>query len=109
MPVTWVWPVTRWVSHRLNPRSVKNVPSVMMKLGSPERTTMNPLRKPIPMAMISDSTSETITLNPLCTENSAQNIPVVPTITPVERSNSPPIISRATPSALSPYSADVST
>ncbi len=34
---------------------------------------------------------------------------MVPTITPDDRSNSPPIMSSATASALSPYSADVST
>ena len=39
-PVTLVRPVTRCVSHRLNPRRTKNVPSVTMKLGSPDLTTM---------------------------------------------------------------------
>ena len=37
------------------------------------------------------------------------NIPVVPTMTPDERSNSPPIINRATASADTPSSAAVST
>ena len=39
-PVTLVRPVTRCVSHRLNPRRMKNVPSVTMKLGRPDLITM---------------------------------------------------------------------
>ena len=46
---------------------------------------------------------------PNWTAKMAANMPVVPTITPDDRSNSPPIISSATASAVSPYSADVST
>ena len=47
MPVTFVPPVSRWVNHRLNPRRTKNVPSVTMKLGSPDLITMYPLAKPM--------------------------------------------------------------
>ena len=107
-PVTLVSSVTMRVSHRLNPRRMKNVPSVTMKLGSPERTTMNPLRKPMVRAMASAIAAAIQMLSPVWTLKIAANIPVVPVITPADRSNSPPIMSRATASAVRPYRADVS-
>ena len=108
MPVTLVWLVTFCVSHRLKPCRVKNVPSVTMKLGRPDFTTMNPFRKPIARAMRSESPIAGQTLRPVWTANSPANIPVVPVITPADKSNSPPIISSATAMAVSPKFAEAS-
>ena len=101
--------VTRRVSQRLNPWRAKRTPSVTMKLGSRDVTTMTPLSTPMATAMTSDTSMATATGHPAWTENRAVNIPVVPTMTPDERSNSPPIINRATASADTPSSAAVST
>ena len=73
-----------------------------MKLGSRDTTTITPLSTPTATAIASETSIATATFHPAWTENKAVNIPVVPTMTPDERSNSPPIISRATASAETP-------
>ncbi len=73
-----------------------------MKLGSPDLITMYPLAKPMASAMSSDRATASQNVMPNSTAKMAANMPVVPVITPDDRSNSPPIISNATARAVSP-------
>src|SRR5215212_2763931 len=85
---------------RLTPRSTKKVPSVTMKLGRPVFITRKPLRKPMARATSRDVTTETQTLTCQCDIMMPVIRPVVPVIAPADRSNSPPIISSATTTAM---------
>ncbi len=95
-------PVTSLVTARLTPWRPRKVPRVTRKLGSPVRTIIQPLNAP----MARDSTSATSTPTQtfmvswklIMAAVSAELI----TATPADRSNSPPIISSATGSAMMP-------
>src|SRR5207248_9326412 len=52
-------PVISFVTARLSPRSMKNVPSVTRKLGMPVFTTRYPLMKPTTSATTSDTNTPT--------------------------------------------------
>ena len=81
---------------------MKKVASVTMKLGSPVRMTMKPLMKPTPAANESVQTIAGETIMPTSVARDAHEQPRVPTMTPDDRSNSPPIISSATATAMMP-------
>ena len=85
---------------RLTPRSTKKVASVTMKLGSPVFITSRPLMKPMARATTSEVSTATHTL--MCQWDIMMPVirPVVPVIAPADRSNSPPIISSATTTAM---------
>ena len=90
------------VTARLTPCRTKNVPSVTMKLGSPVRMTRMPLIAPIATARTSDATIDTHTFMSYSVIKMPVVRPVVPIIAPADRSNSPPIISIATATAMMP-------
>ena len=71
-----------------------------MKLGSPVFITRKPLRKPMPSATTSETKTATQTL--MCQWVIMMPVirPVVPVMAPADRSNSPPIISSATATAM---------
>ena len=102
MPPTVTVSVNSLVRPTLRPSSIRNVPSVMMKLGRPVRVTSQPLKKPI--------ASATTSATPIATQmfwwNSTATMPtvsaVVPVSTPADRSKWPPIISSATATAMMP-------
>ena len=87
---------------------MKNVPRVTMKLGSEVLSTNVPLNQPMAKAKASDSGTARWRLSP-APPNSAVSLlnkttitAVAPVMEPEERSNSPPIISRATGTAIKP-------
>ena len=98
----------------LNPRSTKNVANVTMKLGSPVRSTTVPLYQPSAMATTNDSGIAINRLkpappsSPTSLTNRIVTMPSAPVAAPEERSNSPPIISRATATAMMPRVAETS-
>ncbi len=71
-----------------------------MKLGRPVFVTSTPLMNPIASATTSEVSTETHTL--MCQWDIMIPVisPVVPIMAPAERSNSPPIISMATTTAM---------
>ena len=90
------------------PRSMKNVPSVTMKLGSFVLTTVKPLRKPI----ASPNSEQTTIAGQMfqCVvrgEDPEQKAASCRSSRRTERSNSPPIISSATGTATIPSYAAV--
>jgi hypothetical protein len=103
---TWVLP---WLSSStpptLSPRSTKNVARVTMKLGSFVRTTMIPLSSPMKVANTSVPPIASHVFQWYLPTSNAITIAVTPDITPVERSNSPPIISSPTGTARIPKNA----
>src|SRR2546430_2671247 len=102
MPLTSTVPVTALVTPRLIPCRARKVPRVTMKLGSPVRITIQPLNAPTASANTSDTSSASHTFQPALTASSAVTSPVDAVITPADRSNSPPIMSSATGTAISP-------
>src|SRR6266545_2514184 len=102
MPLIWTLLVIALVTPRLMPCSIRNVPSVMMKLGSFVRITRNPLRKPIVRHSTSPTSIADQTSKPYTVESMARVSPLVPVSTPADRSNSPPIISMAIATAMMP-------
>ena len=96
------------------PMRMKNVPSVTMKLGSDVRSTIVPLNQPIASAKHSDSGTARCRLNPAPPSSPTSrliritNTAVAPVIEPDDRSNSPPIISSATGTAMMPSRAATS-
>src|SRR3954447_16342981 len=102
MPPTLTVPVKNLVRPRLRPCSIRKVPSVMMKLGSPVRVTTHPLRKPMARASTSAAPMATQMFSPNSVETTPTVSAVVPVITPAERSKWPPIISIATATAMMP-------
>ncbi len=82
--------------------STKNVLSVMRKLGMPVRTTSQPLTNPIASKTTSDTSAPTH-MFALSWKLSIEAVSeAVVTETPADRSNSPPIMSSATPTATMP-------
>lgn len=81
---------------RLAPWRTKKVPSVTRKLGSPVRMSKQPLKAPTPSEKTSAASTPTHTLRPKFHAVSAAQIPEAVAATPVERSNSPPTMSRST-------------
>ena len=73
-----------------------------MKLGSPVRITIRPLTAPITRASASETSIATQTLSPYSVVRMPTTRPVKPVIAPADRSNSPPIMSRATATAMMP-------
>ena len=98
----------------LAPMRMKNVPSVTMKLGSDVRSTSVPLNQPIASAKHSDSGTARCRLKPAPPSSPTSRLirmtkmAVAPVIAPEDRSNSPPIISNATGTAMMPSSAATS-
>ena len=95
-------PVTDFVTPRLMPRSMKNVASVIRKLGIPVLTTRYPLMKPMPSAI-----SRLTGYRPTCSARAGRDQRRSQRggddrDAGRDRSNSPPIISRATPTATMP-------
>src|SRR5712671_2269042 len=103
-PVTRTLPVISWVTPVLRPWRMKNEPRVTMKLGRPVRETSSPLNSPIPTANASDTSRAGQMFQFSLVQSRPVTSEVEPIITPAERSNSPPIISRATGMADSPIS-----
>src|SRR6266545_3897576 len=103
-PVTRTLPVISWVTPVLRPWRMKNEPRVTMKLGRPVRETSSPLNSPIPAANASDTSRAGQMFQCSSVQSRPVTSEVEPIITPAERSNSPPIISRATGMADSPIS-----
>src|SRR3954452_432462 len=95
-------PVTSLVTPRLRPWRMKKVLSVTRKLGIPVRTTSQPLMNPMASATTRLSTTPTHMLRLSWKHRIEANNAVVVTWTPDDRSNSPPIIRRATPTATMP-------
>jgi hypothetical protein len=73
---------------------------VTMKLGSPVRTTMKPLRAPMARHSAKVIRIACQTGQPSVIEKMAIIMPAKPIIEPTERSNSPAIISRQAPTAM---------
>src|SRR6476620_11258171 len=94
-------PIMR-VRPRLSPASMRNEARVTIKLGSFVLTRIHPLMNPMPRDTTSAKATPTQTLVLKYQENMDADRAEVMTATPVERSNSPPIISRATPTAMMP-------
>ena len=98
----------------LAPISTKNVPSVTMKLGSRVLSTTVPLNQPIISANASESGTARCSVSPAppnwptSFESRITSIAVAPVIAPDERSNSPPIISSETATAMIPNPAATS-
>src|SRR5215217_4570882 len=90
------------VSPRFRPVSIRNVAKVTMKLGSLVFIRIQPLMKP----MASDTTNARPTPTQTLVLKYQLNMDAVRaelmTATPVDRSNSPPIISNETPTAIIP-------
>lgn len=86
----------------LMPWSMRNIDRVTRKLGSRVRVRIHPLRNPTAREIASANRAPTHTFS----ENHQANMDAVSaevmTATPADRSNSPPIISRATPTAMMP-------
>ncbi len=101
-PLTCTVPVSALVTPRLSPCSMRNVPRVTMKLGSLVRTTSRPLAKPIARARTSPASMAAHTFQPYLVARVTITRPVVPVSTPADRSNSPPIMSRAMATAMMP-------
>ena len=99
-------PVILSVPAALTPWRMKNVPSVMMKLGSFVLTTAMPLMKPTAAPKTNTSRIDGQMFRWARVPSRPSSRPELPTITPAERSNSPPIISSATGTATMPYCAD---
>ena len=90
-------PVTSRVMPRLAPCSTKKVPRV---------TSSQPLKAPMARETTSARITPTHTLRPKFHEASAAVSPDVVAATPVDRSNSPPIMRTATPTAMIPIVAE---
>ena len=101
--------VASWLSSStpptVTPRSTKNVASVTMKLGSFVLATTKPLSRPMAVANARVATIASHVFQWYLPTSSAITIAVTPPMTPVERSNSPPIISRPTGTARIPKKA----
>ncbi len=84
---------------------MKNVPSVTMKLGSEVFSTTVPLNQPMARAKASDRGTAMWRPRPAPLMSLARRMAmmaVAPVMAPEERSNSPPIISSATGTAMRP-------
>src|SRR5665647_1645668 len=102
MPETRTVPGRAFVSPRLMPWREKNVASVTMKLGSRVLVTSQPLSAPTAAAKTRVRTMAGQMGIPALVTSSPRNRPLEPTMTPAERSNSPPIMSSATATATIP-------
>jgi hypothetical protein len=102
--IDWVEtvPLISLVKPRLQPCRIRKVPRVTTKLGSPVRTSMMPLKKPMARVTSSDTPTPTQTFAVIWYENIDEISDEEVTITPADRSNSPPIISSATGTAMIP-------
>src|SRR5580765_739920 len=99
-------PVTIRVTARLAPCRTKKVPSVTRKLGSPVLCSNQPLNAPTAREKISAISTPVQTLRLKYHAIWAAHSPEEVTATPVDRSNSPPIIRRATKMAMMPMVED---
>ena len=81
---------------------MKKVASVTMKLGSPVLMTIVPLMNPMQAANTNVSTIANQMFIPTSVARMPISRPAEPVITPDDRSNSPPIISSATATAMMP-------
>ena len=81
---------------------MKNVASVTMKLGNLVFITMKPLNRPMHAAKANVMRIAGHMLKPHSVVSRPSSRPVVPVIAPADRSNSPPIISSATTTAMMP-------
>ncbi len=81
---------------------MKNEPSVTMKLGRAVLITRRPLRNPMVNAKASDATMASHTFQPASEASIPIRRPADPVMAPADKSNSPPIISRATATAMMP-------
>ncbi len=86
----------------VTPRRMNSVPSVMMNDGSRCAARGYPLKTPNRRAKASDASIASQMFQPYSTLSSAKIMPQAPIIEPIERSNSPPIISSATATARMP-------
>ena len=90
------------------PRSPKKVPSVITKEGRPVQTTSTPFHSPSARHTNNESSAANHRFIPHSVAMMPISAPAVPTITPVDKSNSPLIISRPTATAMIPYGQAVS-
>ncbi len=84
--------VSAWVA----PRMMNSVASVTMNDGSPVRTTMKPFMTPRSVVSTSEMRIPAQTGRPYVVTQMPMTIPAKPMSEPIDRSNSPPIISSAT-------------
>src|SRR3954465_123087 len=95
-------PATIRVTARFTPWRTKNVPRVTRKLGRPVLCSSQPLNAPIARETTSAISTPTQTLRLKYQAVRAAVSPEVVTATPADRSNSPPIMSSATATAMMP-------
>ena len=102
MPLTMVRSATMMENASVSPRRMKRKASVTMNDGSPVRTTSWPFTKPSTSAQARETTIDSQTGQPKWSGGMAATMPVNPIIEPMERSNSPAIMSRHAPTARMP-------
>src|SRR4051794_25136790 len=95
-------PSTSWVTPRLAPVSIRKVPRVTMKLGSRVLDSAQPLKRPTARVTPSETATPTQVTAVNWYDTMDEVSAAVVTSTPAERSNSPPIISSATGTAMIP-------
>src|SRR5699024_935531 len=95
-------PPIRRVRARFSPASIRNIAKVTMNEGRRVLMKMTPLMNPMPREKASATATPTHTLVTKNQVNMEAVIPLEITATPVDRSNSPPIISNETPTAMIP-------
>ena len=102
IPPTRTWPVMAWVTPELTPRSTNIVARVTMKLGRRVQVTNSPLSRPMDTANTSTMARAGQKPIPASEISRPSSSPVDPVITPLDRSTSPLIMSRATAQAMIP-------
>ena len=107
-PSTTTWSANSFEKLSLAPIRTKKVLSVTMKLGSRVFSTIVPLNQPTSMAKANDIGTAMYRLipapplSPTSLDSMITSIAVAPVIDPADRSNSPPIISSDTATAMIP-------
>ncbi len=88
-------PVKSFSPTSVAPRRMKSPANVTIKEGSPVLITISPFAAPSMAANSNVSGIARMSGMPILTVNAPKSMPVKATIDPIDRSNSPPIISRA--------------
>jgi hypothetical protein len=104
MPPIWVRPVTRRVIPMVRPRKMNRLARVTMNDGSLVHTTTSPFRNPATSEKAIAIRMAAHRGQPYSTLSRAITMPLAPMIDPIDRSNSPAIISRQTATARMPSS-----
>jgi hypothetical protein len=104
MPPSWVRPVTSLVMPMVRPRKMNRLARVTMNDGSLVQTTTSPFRNPATSENAIAITIAAQSGQPYSMLSMAITMPLAPMIDPIDRSNSPAIISRDTATARMPSS-----